>query len=188
MLRIKGHFLPLVPQTGCSKDSERSIVAGRVPTDPRCTLSRSLRADQSHRSVRHAELCHIFPQILCDKAHKILPHIPACRRNASEAPGSVSQYLPDRYPGCRRASSRSPWSPAEPLQIRTPPLPACAAIATSRPLISLPSVSMRTLLRSPFIIRCLMRLRKTKLPRKSRIVDGACTEPHRYRRHSRRSG
>ena len=46
------------------------------------------------------------------------------------------------------------------------------AMATSRPLISLPSVSMRTRERRPFCDQRLMRLRQAQLPGQARVVDG----------------
>ncbi len=50
--------------------------------------------------------------------------------------------------------------------------PSRQAMATSRPLISLPSASMRTRLRRPFIIRALVGLGHAQLPGQARVVDG----------------
>ncbi len=62
--------------------------------------------------------------------------------------------------------------------------PRSAAMATSRPLISLPSVSMRTRLRRSIHDQCLVCLSKSKLPRKSGIMDrellGAAPVPPSY--------
>ena len=63
---------------------------------------------------------------------------------------------------------------AEPLQIRIPLHPECAAIATSRPLIKL-SVCLNTDFISQTVHdQSLMCLGKSKLPWKSCIVDGTC--------------
>ena len=150
--------------------SHRRLPDQRSPSAPRHTDYRARRSDPaslpwgfSHRSSApagrsadhliqgaDAQTGHVFPQFLRDKPHKVHPHIPVCPQSVSEAPGSGWPRPPGRYPGCRHASSHSPWSRGAPVAKPNSSAPRSAAMATSRPLISLPSVSIMTRLRSPF--------------------------------------
>ncbi len=117
----------------------------------------------------NTQFCHIFAQFLCDKAHEVFyifrfsfETFSQFRVLVATPTGQVSklQTLIITHPIVTSGAVAKPNSSA----------PSNAAMATSRPLISLPSVSIRTRLRSPFCNRSDGSL-QVPFPWKSGVVD-----------------
>ena len=148
MLRVKGYFLLRSRKRVVQKIGEIDLaVASRKIL---AHLKQIASAD--HLVDRAAsELCHILPQILCDKAHKIL-HIFRLAGKTLRSSGFCVAIPAGQVSRLQTRIITQPKVTSGAVANPNSSAPSSAAVATSRPLISLPSVSMRTLLRSPFII------------------------------------
>ena len=136
----------------------------------------------------HAQLGHVLAQVLSHEAHKVHDVLGLALEPLAQL-GVLGGRCPwGRCPDCRRASSRSPWPPAGRCRSRIPRHPAGQAMATSRPLISLPSASMRTRLRRPFMNQASGVPRQCPAPRAGLRCGWSCAAPRPCRRQSRRSG